>query len=231
MAKQYFLPRKDSEKAQWLRNFAGKLGNYANKYGISQGEVIDMQTSSVAFDYWLDFKSQFDEYVKKLTQYKNELRDGIPTGAAASIIPSYPALQAPTQVEPGIFVRATALANIIKNRVIYTEADGLDLGIEGTANRPDVNSMKPTISVRLVAGGHPEIVWTKNGMDGIDIYKDSGNGWQMYAFDGHPNYLDKAPLPAVGQSAVWHYKCIYRLDDEPAGQWSDTVTITVTGVV
>ena len=46
------------------------------------------------------------------------------------------------------------------------------------------------------------------------------------------DYLDTAPLPAPGTSAVWKYKAIYRLGDDPArrdGQWSDVVSIPVAG--
>jgi hypothetical protein len=41
--------------------------------------------------------------------------------------------------------------------------------------------------------------------------------------------VDTAPLPASGQSAVWHYRAIYRLSDERVGQWSDVATIPVMG--
>lgn len=232
MAKQYYLPRKDADKALWLQNFANKLPAYAAKYLISSNEVYDMQNSAAVFSYWLNYQSQYEEFVKKITQYKNEMRDGVPAGAVIAMVPVPPTIPAQLQpVDPGIFTRATALANVIKSRQIYSAADGLDLGIEGAVSRPDVASMKPSISVRLIAGGYPEIVWSKNGMDGIDIYKDTGSGWQLLGFDPHPNYTDKSTLPPIGQSAIWHYKCIYRMDDDQVGQWSDTVTITVAGTV
>jgi len=49
------------------------------------------------------------------------------------------------------------------------------------------------------------------------------------AFHTIPDYLDTAPLPAPGTSAVWKYKAIYRLGDEQVGQWSDVVSIPVAG--
>src|SRR2546428_26570 len=36
------------------------------------------------------------------------------------------------------------------------------------------------------------------------------------ALDTIPDYLDPAALPAAGTSAVWKYKPIYRLNDDPA---------------
>ena len=40
--------------------------------------------------------------------------------------------------------------------------------------------------------------------------------------------LDTAPLPPAVQSAVWEYRAIYLVDDQPAGQWSEPASITVT---
>jgi hypothetical protein len=37
------------------------------------------------------------------------------------------------------------------------------------------------------------------------------------------------PLPAAGQSALWKYKAIHPQSDARAGQWSDVVSIPVTG--
>lgn len=42
-------------------------------------------------------------------------------------------------------------------------------------------------------------------------------------------YLDTAPLPAPGASAVWKYKAIYRLRDEQVGHWSDVASVSVMG--
>ena len=88
--------------------------------------------------------------------------------------------------------------------------------------------MKPLIQVRLINGGHPEIVWKRKSADGIDIYVDRGAGSFIFlATDTVPNYTDTFTLPAG--AAVWKYRCIYRIDDAPVGQWSDTTIVTVSG--
>ena len=43
------------------------------------------------------------------------------------------------------------------------------------------------------------------------------------------NVAFEQPLPAAGQSALWKYKAIYHQGDARAGQWSDVVSIPVTG--
>src|SRR5258706_4828366 len=103
MAKNYFLPRSDADKQRWLQNFSNKLVGYKTKYNITDTEVTDMQNSFAVFTYWFNYLNQYNEYLKKLTQYKNEVRDGVDAGGGASIEPAPPSLGAlPAPVEPGI---------------------------------------------------------------------------------------------------------------------------------
>lgn len=233
MKKEYFIPGQDLQKQLWQQNFAGKLPTYATKYGITPAEVTDTTNGSVYFAYWLNYKNQQEEFAKKVTQFKNEMRDGVGDNAPsqAPIAPTFAV--APTAVSPGIFARITSIAKVIKAKTNYAISDGEDLGIEGsvTAGR-DINAMKPLFTLRLASGGHPEIVWSKEGMDGIHIYVDRGIGsWQLLAMDSFPNYTDTAPLPVAGVALVWQYKLVYRLNDEEVGQFSDVASISVSGNV
>lgn len=231
MAKKPFLPLGDPDKQIWLTNFANKLNGYKGKYSIAGTDVTDMQNSAAEYTYWLNYLNQYKEYLGKLTAYKNELRDGVAPGSAASLEPVPPTMGvAPTVVDPGIFSRATSIALRIKAHNDYTLADGQDLGLEGEEiTADDLSSIKPIIQVRLVNGGFPEIVWKKKSTDGIDIYVDRGTGNFIFlATDTVPNYTDTFTLPSG--AAVWKYRCIYRVDDAQVGQWSDIVSITVTGV-
>lgn len=231
MAKNYFLPHAAADRQNWLKNFAAKLPTYAAKYGIAAADVTDTQNGAAFYNYWADYRNQYNEFVIKLTSYKNELGDGIDSGASAGVQPVTPIVAvAPAAVLPGIFKRATSIANVIKSKSSYVISDGNDLGIEGAQNIVNLTTMKPAIKLQLVAGGQPEIIWTKQGMDGIEISVDRGTGtFALLAFDTHPNYTDTAALPATGTSAVWKYKAIYHQGDVTVGAWSDVVSITVTG--
>ena len=231
MSKRSYLPQSDGDKQNWLTNFANKINTYKGKYSLAGTEVTDMQNSSAAYTYWLNYLNQYKEYLGKLTEYKNELRDGVAPGSAASLEPTPPTMgAAPTAVNPGIFTRATSLVLRIKAHNDYTLADGKDLGLEGEeVTDDDLSTIKPIIQVRLVNGGFPEIVWKKKSTDGIDIYVDRGTGNFIFlATDTVPNYTDTFSLPSG--AAVWRYRCIYRVDDAQVGQWSDIVSVTVTGV-
>lgn len=223
------MPRKEGEKLVWLKNFANKLSKYASKYNITTAEVDDMVASALYFDYWYNYANQFAEYNKKLTQFKTELKDGLESNSSASVLPTPPTFGAvPPAVAPGIFARASSLAVIIKKRTNYTEADGMDLGIEGVEEQLRASDvLKPQITLRLIQGGKPEVVWTKGDADGIDIWVDRGAGFTFLATDTYPNYTDTFPLPTNGQTTLWKYKAIYREDDIPSGNWSDVVSIAV----
>jgi hypothetical protein len=230
----YYIPTDELGKALWLDNFSNKIGTYATKYGISVPEVKDMVDSNNCFRYWLDYRNKYNEYLKKVTAFKNQLSAGLPAGAVMAAIPVPPTVPvAPILVNAGIFTRAASLVSRIKGYTSYTEDDGKDLGIIATSSMIDFVNLKPEFIIRKVAGGQPEIVWTKQGLGGIDIYvcRDNTSNYSYLAFDSHPNYTDKAPLPANGTSQVWYYKIIYRQHDEQVGKWSNEVAVTVTGAI
>jgi hypothetical protein len=227
MKKNYYMPADDSGKELWLKNFSSKLSTYAAKYNIAAADVTDMVNSALYFTYWLNYRKQFEEYLKKLTAFKNELRDGSDTNGLNSIVPQPPVFAPPpVSVPSGIFRRAGSIAGRIKKSMSYTQPDGLDLGIEMIASHTtDFITRKPALSVRLVDGGHPEIVWKKGDMDALEIHVDRGEGFAFCDLDTRPNYKDMFLLP--GDPQVWTYKAIYRLDDHVVGDWSDNVSITV----
>ena len=229
MSKISFIPKSDSEKDLWLKNFAQKLNGYTAKYGVTAAEVSDMQASSLQFAYWLDYRNKAEEYVRKVVEYKNELRNGIESGATASPAPTPPLTSgAPPVVVPGVFKRAASIGRRIKNHIAYTIADGNDLGLEGTQISDGGGSdFRPMLKLRLGAGGQPEVQWKKGGHQGIQIHADrgEGKGYEYVATDLSPDFLDTHPLPLKG--GVWQYKAIYVQNDHPVGQWSDEVSISV----
>jgi hypothetical protein len=229
--KMYYMPVKELEKIIWLQNFANKIGNYATKYSIAPATVTDIQNGYAWLSYWMNYRKQYQEYIKKLSSFKDEIMSGTGVASTPPVPPTFAA--APTSVAPGVFTRVISVVNMIKSNLVYTEADGKDLGIEGmeAVSRISMQDSQPEMSVRLINGGHPEVVWTKGDFDGIDIYVERGSGtWVFLATDTYPHYTDTTALPAMGASAVWQYKAIYRLDDEQVGKFSNAVSITVAGV-
>lgn len=230
--KNIVIPRNDPKRVLWLSNFAAKLSTYSTRYGISAAEVTTITSMDTFYSYWINVLAQLREYASKVTGFKNEMADGAYTGAENPTTPAMPVFDtAPALVTAGIFPYAMSIVKRIKNHKDYAVSDGQDMGIEGEEiAEENANDAKPSISLVLINGGHPEVQWTKKNMDAIAIYVSRSNStWELLAIDTVPNYTDTFALPANGQAAVWKYKAIYRLDDTNVGQWSDEVSITVAG--
>lgn len=226
MPKSHYLPAEDAARGPWLNNLATKLPTYAATIGVTPGETASVDADNEFWAYVFDARNQFNQFAKDWTAYKNGARSGPTLGA----IPDPPTLPtAPAMVEPDIFGRIAALVARIKAHPGYTEAIGHDLGIIGDEQTTDFNSVKPVLKLTLQAG-RPNVGWKKQGMGALEIHVDRGTGTFAYlATDTVPDYLDTAPLPAAGTSAVWKYKAIYRFNDEQVGQWSDVASISVMG--
>jgi len=250
MKKQSFSPRTEQLKYNWFFNFSQKIGGYAPKYNISATEVTDVVDSFEYFKYWFLYLIAFNEYMLKLTAYKNEVRDGVPAGAEPSVQPTAPVAPIPpAATAPGGYARAIALGNSIKAKKNYTVADGQDLNLEGAEIvLPPASTFKPVIKVETGNNGKPELKWKKQaGTSGIHIFKKvtggagttppspvpgpGTSGFVYLGSDTQPHFTDNTPLPAAGVSEQRCYVVTYFLDDENVGQWSDEVKITVTGTV
>jgi hypothetical protein len=230
MAKSYYLPSDDNGKAGWINNLAGKLPTYQAVLGLTAADVASMTADAAFFTYALNAQTQVAAYAQQWTAYKNSARNGsAPALGAIPVAPVLPA-PAPAMVAPGIIGRATALVARIKVTPGYTDSIGQALQIIGADNPVDPTTLKPILNVQLDAG-EVDISWTKQGMDGLEIQVDRGDGkgFVFLAIDTIPNYTDTAPMPAAGQSALWKYKSIYIQADQRVGQWSDVVSIPVAG--
>lgn len=230
MSKESFMPRTDSGKKDFQHNLGDKLNGatgYKTKYGISTAEVTDTVNGDLYFKYWFDVLDETDKFKKKVTAFKNELRDGVAPGATATLPPVVPVFApAPTAVLPGIFPRSGSLGSRIKKHNDYAVSDGQDMGLEGAEQpAPDVVNAKPKIKIVLIAG-KPEIRWTKGLFDALYIEVDrDGTGYKFLAIDTEPDYTDTFALPAA--AASWKYRCIYIFHDDKVGMWSDEVSVTV----
>jgi hypothetical protein len=226
MPKAFYIPKDDASKGPWLSNFAQKLPEHAAAVGVTPAEEASVAADNTFWAYVYDAQNQIKNNAQEWTAYKNGLR----SGPAIGELPTLPTLgPAPAEVAAEIFGRIAALVARIKNHPGYTESIGQDLGIIGAEQTIDFENLKPVLKLSLKAG-HPNVGWTKQGLDALEIWVDRGSGtFAFLAIDTVPDYLDTAPLPAPGASAVWKYKAIYRLTDEPVGQWSDVAALSVMG--
>ena len=229
MAKLYYLPNTDAGKGGWLINLANKLPTFKVALNLTDADVTGTQADAAFFNWTLNNQVEVNTYGQEWTAYKNAARSG--TGPSLGEPPVAPVISpAPAAVAPGIITRATALVARIRVSPGCTESIAKALGIIGTDSTIDLTNLKPTLTAFLL-NGQVVVGWTKQGMDGLEIHVDRGDGkgFVFLAIDTVPDYTDTAALPAAGQAALWKYMAIYRQGDDRAGQWSDAVSIAVAG--
>lgn len=232
MAAENYLPNNREEKVNWLKNFVLKLPLYSTFYYIQPAEVADMQASCIYYDYVVTYHQQFDDHKINLTSYRDELESGKQSSGVTTPLPTLPTFPiAPPAVPNGIFERVSAIVTRIKAKKGFLESDGLDLGIMGSQSTFDPETSQPIFSLRLVAGGYPEINWKKGKLHGVDIYvrRNNEENFTFLANDLYPNFVDTHPLPPGGRAESWSYKLIYRYKDRQVGLYSAILSITVTG--
>ena len=226
MAKNYYLPKDDSGKAELLEHLANRLPAYAETLEISALDIAGLQADAEAFRDAIACTNAIQANARHWTAFKNFQRDG---GVSVNPRPHVPDLPAPAQdVAPGIVPRLTALVSRLKTARNYNEAIGRDLQIIGAEQTVDTGDWKPALDLGMQAG-HPVIKWPKGDADAIEIWADRGDGqgFSLATVASGADYTDTTPTPATG--AVWKYKAIYRLRDAQVGQWSGVVSVAVGG--
>ena len=225
------IQTEDSKFAIQMSQFAQKIGTYAPGLGLTPADVASVLADADYVGYCIFNQPGIQGYAQTVTNYKNLIRYGNGNEVPGNF-PVQPTLDpAPVTVAANVEGRFRSLIQRIVHSPAYTTAMGEDLGIEAPVTPFDPQQGKPSFSISLSSGGHPNLKWVKGKFQGVEIFKNTGNGWQRLDKDFSPDYIDKSPLPAPGQTANWSYKMIYLYKDEVVGSYSDEVSITVTGEV
>lgn len=198
-----------------LKTFAGNIDNYSTPLGLTAAEVNSVKADSLALSYMMDGQDAVQTFSPTFTAYKDLLRKG---GAdALGPVPLGPVLPTPPPMPaPNVESRFRKLVQRIPS---------------ASTSKTALVQGKPKFFIEPSSGGHPNLRWTKGKFEGVEIWKDSGNGFAKLDRDIKPDYIDKTDLPKAGTTALWKYKMIYLMDDEPIGNWSDEVSVTVFGEV
>ena len=240
MAKQPWLPRKESDRRTVLNHLADALpGALAAKYGLTLDELIALEDFRLWFNWTYTVLDLIRQRAQGMTAFRDDLASGASVASGPLTVPTDLALPAvPTRGTPPVPIIPKAdgwkftssLVNRIKSHAAYSTADGESLKIEGAQQTgPDPETTKPVLKVVLASGGLKEVQWKKLGFTALKIEVDRGNGqWVYLATDTEPHYQDTVTLPP-GTAAVWKYRAIYLQGDQVFGQWSDVASIAVHG--
>ncbi len=228
------VEKSDEAYGLQMQKVCSKIGTYATALGVTPAEITALNNDKDLFVWSFEVQSVVQDYAQNITAFKNLVRHGNGTEVitAAPVPPTFPATPA-IIVAANVQDRFSKLVQRIKGSTNYTKSIGEDLGIEVAHTPFDPQLGKPVFKTTYSSGGHPHLIWKKGKFQGVEIWVDrnDGKGWVKLERDFHPDYTDKSPLPATGQTAVWRYKMIYLYQDETVGEWSDDATMTVYGSV
>ncbi|HKR05265.1 MAG TPA: hypothetical protein VJY62_11590 [Bacteroidia bacterium] len=230
MKKKFYLPTRETERVTWLNNFAGKLGGYSATFGITAGEVTTVNDMAALYSYIINLIEQSKTFTQELTKFKNTLSVA-PPGTSLGPLPVLTPAVAPALTQAGIFTFIGGLVMRIKGtKGSYTPAIGEDLGIIGDETTFDAANYKTTLKGKSLPGNN-EISFSKEGVDGINVYSHpvgstDPNAWEKLAFDSSSPYNDTRALANPGVPENRKYRARGVINDVEIGQWSDILSLT-----
>ncbi len=222
-----FIKKKDSAFNSQLQSFAEVIDNYATGLGITPSEVNSIKADALYYNWVINTANLYKSYAKGMTSFKKSARKGQNKNIDLSVTPPPVPEPEPPPVKPNIQSRFSKLVKRIKSSRNYSAVNGISLGIEAVRPHFDIHEGKPKLKIEVIV--NPIIKYKRGKYGGIQIWKDSGNGYELLNIVFQSKYKDESPLPPIGKSAVWKYKAIYIYKDKTVGQWSDETTITVLG--
>lgn len=200
-----FIPRAESALVLWCGNFKTNAPLHSSALGLTPVQITALTTSS----------NNIITAVATVDSKKAALNE---------------ALASKETVKTNELKAIRETVAKFKTSPGYTTAIGESLGIIGATTEFDSENYKASITASLVAGC-VRIKFTKNGVDGINIYnrKKGTAVWKFLARDTKSPYDDHIELEAAGQPEHWEYRAYVVIDDAEIGQPSDIVEIVFGG--
>ena len=205
MARQDYVPDGDSEFTVWAEAFSAGLASSGASVGIDGAEIMAAQAEIAATLAAISAALAQRNAAQAATATKRQMRSD-----TESLI--------------------RALVRRIKSHPAYTETLGQSLNIVGPEDTTDLQNARPTLTPVSVLAGAVTIGFNKSIADGVRILTRRGaeSGFSLLAVDTVSPYVDtRANLGAGPETREY---CAQYLDaDDPVGQISDTLVVTVPG--
>ena len=223
-----WLSKSESQMLIQHNEFTLKLAGYQATFSLSAGQITQNSNDNAWLNRTLTNVAAYKDEANEWVGFKNILMysaQGVPNPAEPT---NPPAGLPPGGLLTGIIPRWRALVEYIKAHPNYTEAIGQDLGIIGA---PDIGALKPVLKARDLGFGQAEVDSTKDIYDGVDIYgqRAGETTWTYLGRDNFPPYVDNRALLVPGQPEERRYRAKFVQNDVQVGDWSDTVSVVVTG--
>ncbi len=216
-----------------LGTFSTNLkGALATLFGFSAADLASIEADYEYMLWVVKCNDAIEAYASSYVAYQHMVRYGA-KDVSLIVEPVFPTLGTPPAIVlAGIQKRFVANATKIIDSPLCTEDIQKKLGIFSSTPAPAARSIEsPDLKV-IENAGYPTIIFHKYHNDGINLYRDKGDG-KGYGTVPYRNvffspFTDK-DVPAEGHSAIYKYKGIYLSHDEETGKFSPEVSITIAG--
>lgn len=229
----YFPPRRAGQNL-WLAHFRDKFPAIAARLGFTQEAIEEIQRD-LDWLLWVrrDLRTALENGAKAASAYERALcgPQGGPASAPPPVVLPVPPDIPP--VRPGALKRIFKFIQRIKNRPAYDIATGKMLGIEDNHYRSD--SPVPTFRLRVERGekGSEVVVikYSRHGRKAVYVEtRRAGGDWEPLVpgpLSG-ATFTDKRPLLDPARPEVREYRLRYWQGNQPAGDWTDIASATVS---
>lgn len=225
------FPRTQNEINAILQLWKERLPLYAVQFGLSAGQITQINVDAIVYNHLLTAKSYLNEDVSEFFTYFDNITGGDPN-IPASPYPVITLLAMPDfegDIKPGIVVRNTELYNYFKKHPNRTAESLADIGIsESTAGSISPDLLKPAINGAAMPDDKVSLTFNKQGQTAIRFQMRRGGGdWTTVGDPTTSPFLDTT-ASVDGKPEKREYRAIYLLKNQPVGQYSDIITVYTT---
>ena len=222
-----YIPKANAALVVWFSNFAAKFAQDAETLGFTPADVDSVNNDYTMLVYMVNSVEAYKTASAERSAFLRVMYES-PAGGAAPALPKAPNNPPPAViVSPGILARTRLLVNRIKLSPAYSESTGRDFQVIGGGGpAPDPNA-RPSLTGR-VNGGRVELRFVKGVYDGVTVQTQAVDSQEWV-------YLDKVTVapcvdarPATPATAIRRYRAMYFKRNADIGQWSETVSVTLS---
>lgn len=229
MAKKFWWPTSLADQLVLVQNFQNKIDGYAVPLGLTPAQVSAAQDLCDGFVTAFTFHESAKTTMQSVTQWRDEVFYGTPTGDPAGAPPVFAVAGAPA-ISRGVVTQLFELRDLIVAAPGYTEAIGEDLGIVG-AEKADVipELVAPDLKPSVASGYTVNLKGSMQGMTGMRVeYRRAGGDFTPVAFlTNLPGSFQIAPA-APGQPESGEIRAVFIRKNAEFGNWSPNYPVTVS---
>lgn len=229
MAKKVWWPSSMADQATLMQNFLTKIPNYGAVLGMTPAQVTSAQELCQAFIGAYNSTEQCRMTMLALTQWRDNIFYGEPSGTNAPQAPAFPVIGA-TDYLLGVVKQFSLVRDRILAAPGYTTDIGEDLGLYGaTIIPPAPETVIPSLKATTTAGYMVNISGSMQGADAMRVeYAPDGGNFAPVAFlTNTPGGFQITPAvpnkPESGQ-----IRAVYIKKNAEYGNYSANYPITVS---